>query len=206
MRINIKSFGDLFPEVLLESLVHFRQFLLHARVPMILNCVVSPPLQNFRDFCPLVAVVSVHQVQYPLFLLAPPDLLDLGIQVVVPPLPALLADSPRQMLRDQSPLLRPVLVHQVQHHLVFVFSPRSLDETRIQDLLPSVQTLHVSPPGQLLGDLLPVLASVLLHCVRQLLILFLSPVAFAVGSRSAHLAISAVSVPSFVILGIVVIV
>lgn len=73
---------------------HLRQLLLHARVPVVLNGVISATLKYLGNLSPLVAVVAMHQVENPLFFLAPADLLDLRVQVVVPSLTTLLANAP----------------------------------------------------------------------------------------------------------------
>jgi len=51
----------------------------------------------------------------------------------------------------------------VEDKAIFLLSPRSLYQTRIQDLLPPVQALDVRPARELLSDLLPVLAHMFLH-------------------------------------------
>lgn len=128
---------------------------------MILNGVVSAAFKHLSNLGPLVAVVAVHQVEDPLLLATPPDFLDLGIQMIVPPLTTLLSNAPWEVLRNQSPLLGPVLVDQVKHHAVFFFGPRALDETGVEHLLPSVKALDICAPGQVFGYPLPVLSTVL---------------------------------------------
>jgi hypothetical protein len=84
----------------------FRYPLFHGRIPMILNRVISPPVQHLSNLSPLVADSPMIQIQNPLLLLAPCDFLNLRIQVIMPPFSALLADSSRQMLCDLRPFLR----------------------------------------------------------------------------------------------------
>jgi hypothetical protein len=60
---------------------------------MILNRVVSATFQKFGDFCPAVAEGAVGEKEHPLFMLAPLLLLDVGVEMVVPSFPALLAYS-----------------------------------------------------------------------------------------------------------------
>ena len=43
----------------------------------------------------------------------PAVLADVGVEVVVPPLPALLPDAARQLLRDVAPVLGPTLFDQL---------------------------------------------------------------------------------------------
>lgn len=169
--LDIELLSYALSNVDLEGASHLWELLLHARVPMVLDGVVSAALKDFGDLGPFVAVVAMHQVQDPLLLLAPADLLDLRIQVVVPSLAALLPNSPREVLCDQSPLLRTILIDQVQHHSVLFLCPRTLDKARIEDLLPPVQALDVSAPGELLCDLFPIFASVFSYGVGQVLVL-----------------------------------
>jgi len=150
---------------------HFWELLLHARVPMVLNGVVSATLKHLGNLSPLVPVVSVHEVEDPLFLLAPADLFDLRVQMIVPPLSALLANPTWEIFSYQGPFLRAVLVNQMKNHPVFLLSPRTLDEAWIQHFLPTMKALDVSTAWQLLGDFLPVFASMLPHCIGQMLVL-----------------------------------
>ena len=75
--------------------------------------------------------------------------------MVVPSLPALLADSARKVVGDLGPLLGAMLVNQGKQHAVLHVSPRSFDQGGVQYLLPSVKALDVSPTDEFLGDPLP---------------------------------------------------
>ena len=138
---------------------------------MVLDCVVGATLEHLGDLRPLVSVVPVHQVKNPLFLSAPADLLNLGVKVIVPSLSALLADSAWKVLSDQSPLLGPVLVDQVEHHAILLLSPRAFNEAGVQDFLPPVKALHVRPSREFFRYSLPIFTSVFAHCICQMLIL-----------------------------------
>jgi hypothetical protein len=102
------SGNGLFQE-LLYSLAHVDQLLLHTGVPVVLNRVVRSSFEYFGDFSPFVTAASVHEVEDPFFLLAPADFFDLGVEVVVPSLSALLPNSAWQVLGYQGPLLGAVL-------------------------------------------------------------------------------------------------
>jgi hypothetical protein len=115
---------------------------------VVFDRVVGPSFQNFGDFGPFVALATVAEVEDPLLVATPLDLLDLGVQVVVPPLSALLPDPARQVLSDLGPLLGPVLLNQMEDHPVLFLSPGPLDQVGVQDLLPSVETLDVGPSRQ----------------------------------------------------------
>jgi len=84
--------------------------------------VIGSALKVIGHFGPLVGLGLVAQEQYPLLILAPRDLADLRIQVVVPAFPTLLSDSSRQMLRNEASLLRSVLLDQIGDLVVFLRS------------------------------------------------------------------------------------
>jgi hypothetical protein len=60
---------------------------------MVFDGVVSAAVEVFGDFCPAVSEGLVREEQKPLLVIAPVLLLDVWIQMVVPALAALLADS-----------------------------------------------------------------------------------------------------------------
>jgi hypothetical protein len=159
-------------DVGLESTRHFGQLLLHARVPVVLDGVVGTTLEHLGYLSPLVAVVAVHQIEDPLFLTAPAYLLDLRVQMVVPALPALLADPPWEVFSNQSPLLGTVLVDKMKDHAILFLSPRALNETWVQNFLPPMQALHVCAPGELFGDSFPILSSMFADSFCEMLILY----------------------------------
>jgi hypothetical protein len=168
---HTKLFGDVLLDVGLEGSRHFWQLLLHARIPVILDGVVGATFKHLGYLCPLVAVVSVHQIEDPLFLSAPADLLDLRIQVIVPALTALLSDPPREVLCDQSPLLGTVFVYKVKDHAILLLGPGTLDEAGVQNFLPPMEALHVSAPWELFGDSFPILSSMFSDSFCEMLIL-----------------------------------
>ena len=110
---------------------------------MILYSVISSTLEVLRYISPLVADPLVVDEEKPLFLVAPSDLLDPLVQVVVPSLPALLPDSPGQVLSYLSPLLWAIKLNKLDNKPILLLGPRTLDQVRVEDLLPPVQTLHV---------------------------------------------------------------
>ncbi len=99
---------------------------LHAGVPMVLNRVVSATLENIGDVGPLVAQRCVC-LEHPCILLRRPvPLADAWVQVVVPALSALLADSLRQILRDHRPFLSADPLHKLDQNHVLLGGPWSL--------------------------------------------------------------------------------
>lgn len=65
---------------------------------MVFDGVVCAAFEDFGNLSPLIADNPVHQKQNPLLLFIPVDLLDARVQVVVPSLTALLADTAVQVL------------------------------------------------------------------------------------------------------------
>ena len=98
--------------------------LLHAGVPVVLDGVVCPSLQDVGDVGPFVGLVPIQYEQNPLFLTWPLwTFLNHGIQMVVPSLTALLTDAPRKMVCHVLPLLRTTVADQLEKELVLDFSP-----------------------------------------------------------------------------------
>ena len=113
----------------------------------------------------------------PVLFLRPGALVDIWVEMVVPPLsrrrssgensseqvPALLPDPAGQTLSDEGPLPRPVQTDELHDLAVLLVAPGSLGQLRVQDLRPSVQTLHLGLAREEGSDLLPVLPSVDIH-------------------------------------------
>ena len=72
---------------------------------MVLDGIVCPSWEFRRDLGPLVADARVFYEDGPIFIFRPGLLRDGGVEVVVPSLSTLLADSTREMRRDGRPLL-----------------------------------------------------------------------------------------------------
>lgn len=150
---------------LFDSFLHIDQLLFHRGVPMVFYCVISSAFKNFRNFRPFVATASVHEVEDPFLFLAPANLFNFGIQMIVPSFSALFANSAWKMLSNQSPFLGSILFDQVKNHLVFLLSPRALNQTRVKHFLPPVKALDISPSWQVFRNLLPVLPSQFSDCL-----------------------------------------
>jgi hypothetical protein len=56
--------------------------------------------------------------------------------------------------------------------------PRSFDEGGVQNLLPSMETLHISSIFKKRGDFLPILCSILLYKLFESFVFFRSPPMF----------------------------
>ena len=84
--------------------------------------------------------------QYCPVLVLPPGLFaNIWIEMVVPTLSALLADTAREFIRDEGPLLRAILMHQLHNLLILLCCPRAFHQRGLEHLLPAVKTLHLCP-------------------------------------------------------------
>ena len=72
---------------------------------MVLYRVVGTARQKLGNLCPLVAILTVANVEDPFLFAAPRVLFNHWIQMVVPTLTALLANPTIKMLSNLSPLL-----------------------------------------------------------------------------------------------------
>ena len=79
-------------------------------VEMVLDVVISAPLEMLGYFRPSVAELLMKSKNLLVLLLSPFVLLNVGIQVVVPAFSALLTYTPRQELSDLRPILGSVLL------------------------------------------------------------------------------------------------
>lgn len=83
-------------------------------------------MQKLGDVSPLISVYLMGIKYDPLLLIIYRRFLDAWIQVIVPPLPALFAGPPsnmvliRQLLGDEGPPLRTVFGHQVHDGVIFL--------------------------------------------------------------------------------------
>jgi hypothetical protein len=77
---------------------------------VVLDGVVGSAGEHLGHFCPLIAVGGVREEEHPFLVGHPLDLEDAGVEVVVPPLPALLPQPSLHELRDERPPLRSVLL------------------------------------------------------------------------------------------------
>ena len=82
---------------------------------MVFDGVVSSARDELGNLCPLVAPLFVRIVDDSVFLLGPSSLLYFWVEVVVPPLAALLTDPALQVFGDQGPTFGAVLLNQLNH-------------------------------------------------------------------------------------------
>mmetsp|Transcript_47604 Transcript_47604/g.114278 ORF Transcript_47604/g.114278 Transcript_47604/m.114278 type:complete len:306 (+) Transcript_47604:1197-2114(+) len=165
-----------------QGLVHLA---LERGVPVILDGVVGAPDERLGNLRPPVAELVVRDDELAVLLARPLLALDLGVEVVVPSLAALLSDAAGKLLRDFGPLLRAELADELDDLVVLLLGPRPLDELGVEDLLPAVEALDVRALLEILGDLLPVLALVLRHGAAEDVVLIGGPATLGGPARGA---------------------
>ena len=128
--------------VLSEHDLVLGRILLELGVEPVFDGVVGPSRESLCDFAPAVAVLLMHGKDQSVFLLRPLLLPDVGIQMIVPPLSALLANAPRESCSDGTPVLSIVLFDHLPQNIILLPSPRSLgDKGVILELEPAIKAL-----------------------------------------------------------------
>tara|TARA_B100000405_G_scaffold295512_1_gene249585 strand:- start:533 stop:1300 length:768 start_codon:yes stop_codon:yes gene_type:complete len=118
---------------------------------VILDGVVGAPDERLGNLRPPVAELVVGDDELAVLLARPLLALDLGVEVVVPSLAALLSDAAGKLMRDFGPLLRAKLADELDDLIVLLLGPRALDELGVEDLLPAVEALDVRALLEILG-------------------------------------------------------
>ena len=122
--------GPLAPVDIL-GLEEFLDLSLHGGVPVVLDGVVGAAREELGHLGPLVPQTLVVGDDDPVLLLGEGSLLDVRIEMVVPPLAALLADAAWKLRSDLRPLLGPVRPDQGDDLLVLLLGPGPLEGTRL---------------------------------------------------------------------------
>jgi hypothetical protein len=138
---------------------------------MIFNVVVSSTIQILSDLRPSIPVLQMKIKYLLVFFFGPTIFLDVWIQVVVPALSALLADSAFEIVCNLAPVLGAIHLHLLNQHTIFFFCPGTLYHFRIKYLLPSVETLDVRAALKALSDSFPIFWTHLLDQILQFFIL-----------------------------------
>ena len=118
---------------------------------MVFDGVVGATDERLGNLGPPVAELVVGEDQLAVLVAAPLLALDLGVEVVVPALAALLADAPRKLLRNLGPLLSAQLADELDDLGILLRRPRAFDELGVENLLPAVQALDVRALLEVLG-------------------------------------------------------
>ena len=90
---------------------------------MVFYRVIGPLGEYFGHFGPFTSVEQIQQVQEPFLMSRPFGLINIGVKMIMPPLPTLFTHPVRNKLRNKRPSLRPILVNHVHQRPVFLFSP-----------------------------------------------------------------------------------
>ena len=99
---------------------------------MVLDTVIGPSLEHFCDNSPLIRLIAILKVENPFFLSSPRGAsLDVWIQMVMPSLPALLANSPRKVTRYFGPVWCSINVDQMQKKSILDVGPWTFYESRV---------------------------------------------------------------------------
>jgi len=131
-----------------DSLVNLA---LEGGVPVVFDGVVGATDERLGNLGPPVAELVVGEDQLAVLVAAPLLALDLGVEVVVPALAALLADAARELLRNLGPLLSAQLADELDDLGILLRRPRAFDELGVENLLPAVQALDVRALLEVLG-------------------------------------------------------
>ena len=75
---------------------------------MVLNVVIGAAGEELRDLGPSIAVLEMQIKNFLVLFFRPPVLLDVWVQVVVPPLATLLSNATLEVMSNLGPVLGPV--------------------------------------------------------------------------------------------------
>jgi hypothetical protein len=142
--------------------------------------VISSSREKFGYFGPFVAILFMGLNYSSIFFRCPFIFLDIRIQMVMPSLSALLSNPTWQSLSDVTPIFCAILFDINSKTVILFLAPRSFDHGRVENFLPSMETLNICPLVKEGGNPLPVPGAVLLHELCQLVIFFSVPISFCV--------------------------
>ena len=136
---------------------------------MVFDVIVCSTRKILCNFCPFITIFSMGSNYNLIFLWSPFPSFDFWVQMVMPSFSALFSYSSWQITRDDAPIFRSILFDELNHLLIFFFRPRSFYKVRIQNLLPSMKTLHIRSVSEIRCNLLPILCLMLtfLHRIFQ---------------------------------------
>lgn len=109
-------------------------------VPVVFNGVVCPPGEKLGNDGPLIAMDFVGGQEGVVFLFGPFVLVDLRVQVVVPPFTTLLSDSILKLPGNDGPVFGPIFLNELQEQLVLCLGPASFEAEPFFALLSAPST------------------------------------------------------------------
>lgn len=119
-------------------------FTFQSGIKSIFYMVICATWQVLCDFRPFVSKFLVESDDGHVLLVGPLVFLDVGVQMIVPPLTTLLSNSPWQSLCNVTPILGSKLCNIFREFLIFFSAPWTFDHWGIQNFLPPVKTLDIS--------------------------------------------------------------
>ena len=90
---------------------------------MVFYRVIGPLGEHFGHFGPFASVEQIQQVQQPFLMSHPFGLIDVRVEMIMPPLTTLLTHPVGNKLRNERPSLCAILVNHVHQRPVFLLSP-----------------------------------------------------------------------------------
>ena len=95
--------------------------------------------------------------------------------MIVPSFTTLFAKTSLELTSNKGPLLLAMNLDESNDSGIFFRSPGTLNETGLENFLPSVETLNVTATRKMGGNLFPILSRVFLDCPTKLLVFFFCP-------------------------------
>ena len=111
------------------------------RVPPVLKRIVRPRRHQRADLCPPVPEDLVQLHQAPVLRGCPRPMIDRRVEMVYPPLAALLSEAAGQECGEARPALRSVASDERKDRLVLLARPRTAEDGRVQNLPPAIDDL-----------------------------------------------------------------
>jgi hypothetical protein len=142
--------------------------------------IISSTRQVFSYFGPFISIFLVGLNDGNILIISPLVFLDARVKVVVPSFSALFANSSGQSLCNVTPIFCAKLFDIKCKPIIFILTPRSFDHGWVQNFLPPVQALDISPLIKERGYSLPVPSPVFLNKLRKLVVFFSVPISFSV--------------------------
>ena len=137
-------------------------------VVSVLDGIISSALHFLGNIAPAIAMLDVHLDDLDIFLPGPLLLGNVWVQVVVPSLSALLANSAWQALGNVSPIVSTIADDDLGQNPVLFLGPATLGKMlAIVKFEPTCVTLDLGLALELLADSVPRVLTILLDVAQQ---------------------------------------
>lgn len=104
----------------------------------------------------------------------------LRVKSLIPSIETLYVATPNYTLCNLLPVFWAVFFNSFCKHYILFLGPVTLDQIWVQNIMPAVSTLYISPSRHTRGDFFPLFGTIELNSLYQLLILLFSPSSFAI--------------------------